>query len=391
MEELIMKGQRIFIISFTQIHRTPRVYRQIVFLKELYKLVVAGYGTFHEDGVEFCQLDEPHPKNAIDRVITRASRVFRLKTKRFEEYYWSQPNVQNAFKKLQGETFDLIIAHDLYTLPLSVQLAKKTGAKVLVDLHEYEPRHLDHLWRFRFMYYEYWDYICRTYLPQANSRITVSQGIADEYTRVYGVSCQVVNNAPFYKNLIPTPIQPERIRLIHHGSPHPARKQENMIALMELLDKRFYLDFMLFVNAPRYKPYLRKLQSLAKQNHRIQFRDPVPMPEISQTINDYDIGLYLMWPGPFNNLMALPNKLFEFIQGRLALAIWPLPEMARMTREYNFGVIANDFTVEAMADKLNKLSIEQIQHYKNQSHETAHILSADTNRQIFLELVMKLI
>jgi hypothetical protein len=164
-----------------------------------------------------------------------------------------------------------------------------------------------------------------------------------------------------------------------------------MISLLDQLDKRFSLDFMFFVNAPRYRPYLQKLQGLAKNNPRIRFRDPVPMPKIAQTISRYDIGLYLMWPGPFNNRMALPNKLFEFIQGRLALAIWPSPEMARIVREYQCGVIADTFTIDSMAAKLNSLSAQEIQRYKTHSHNAARVLSADTNRQFFLELVTDLI
>jgi hypothetical protein len=32
--------------------------------------------------------------------------------------------------------------------------------------------------------------------------------------------------------------------------------------------------------------------------------------------------------------MALPNKFFEFIQARLAVAIWPSPEMSKITKTF---------------------------------------------------------
>ncbi len=35
------------------------------------------------------------------------------------------------------------------------------------------------------LYQPYWDDICRRYLPRIDAMITVCQGIADEYARVY--------------------------------------------------------------------------------------------------------------------------------------------------------------------------------------------------------------
>ena len=54
------------------------------------------------------------------------------------------------------------------------------------------------------------------------------------------------------------------------------------------------------------------------------------MHEIVDTIAEYDIGLFILSPINFNYYHALPNKLFEFIQARLAIAVSPSPEMARI-------------------------------------------------------------
>ena len=288
-----MKHQRILILSFTQIYRTPRVYRQIVFLKDMYELVVAGFGVFEAEGVEFHQLKEAHPEHLIDRFFQKGLRIFRLKSRRFEEYYWSIPEVREVLATFTDSQCDVIIAHDLHTLPVALALAAKNGAKVLLDAHEYEPRHFDDSWRFRMLYQPYWDYIGRRYLPRVDAMITVCQGIAEEYTRVYGVACDVLTNAPFYEELSPVPTNAECIRLIHHGGLHQSRKIENMIFLMDLLDERFHLDFMLLLNSPRYTRYLQQLKELAQKRPRIHFHEPVPMPEIARSINHYDLGMYI--------------------------------------------------------------------------------------------------
>ena len=64
------------------------------------------------------------------------------------------------------------------------------------------------------------------------------------------------------------------------------------------------------------------------------------MHELPRMANDYDVGLYLLPPTNFNQRYALPNKFFEFIQGRLAIAIGPSPEMAKLVERSNAdGVI----------------------------------------------------
>jgi hypothetical protein len=213
---------------------------------------------------------------------------------------------------------------------------------------------------------------------------TVCQGIADEYEKNYGCKCTVITNAGFYEDLSAKPLLDGRVRMIHHGGVNPSRKIENMLELMNQLDERFRLDLMLVDNG---SSYYRKLRALARDNDRVRFRDPVPMKDISRTINEYDIGLYLLPAGGFNNRMALPNKLFEFIQARLAIAIWPSPEMARIVREHGCGVVCEDYTVGSMAKCLNRLSSEDIMLFKERANEASAVLCAESNMETFNQLV----
>jgi len=115
------------------------------------------------------------------------------------------------------------------------------------------------------------------------------------------------------------------------------------------------------------------------------------MPEIAKNTNNYDIGLFLLSPDSFSYRMALPNKFFEFIQARLAVAIWPSPEMARLVKEYSCGIVSDDFSIESMAEKLNALSKEDIMAFKMNSHNAAGQLCAEKNKDKFLSIVEGLI
>lgn len=218
--------------------------------------------------------------------------------------------------------------------------------------------------------------------------ITVSHGIADEYEKIYGVKAKVMPNAPNFANLKPSESDGSSIRMIHHGGLRPSQKVENMIFLMDELDERFYLDFMFVDGNTRY---FNKLRRLASKNRRIGFKEPVPLGDVLSTINEYDVGLHLLSPTSFNNQMALPNKFFEFIQARLALAIWPSPEMARITKHFQCGIVAEDFSIVSMARKLNSLTHEGVAQYKKNTDDAARELCSDRNKELLVEIVESMI
>jgi hypothetical protein len=377
---------KLLIIAFSPLHRDPRVHRQIVFLQDhnIFDITTAGYTASKMPDLNFVRIELAERKNIKDKLLTG----IKLKLGFFEKYYWNNDSVISAISQLKGFDFDIIIANDINTLPVALYLAKSNGAKVLIDCHEYTPREYDDQFKFSFFFKKYWDYICRTFLPKADMFTTVCGTIADEYQKNYGGDWEVITNAPFYADLNPKPVENNKIRIIHHGGLNPTRNIEKMIKLIDLLDDRFKLDFM-FVNSD--PGYLSKLKIIAKNNSRICFRDPVPMTEIARTINHYDIGLYLLPPAGFNNQMALPNKFFEFIQARLALAIWPSPEMAKITKEYNCGVVSDDFSVKSMAKTMNALTSEDIMHYKMNSDKAAVSLCAEKNGEILNRLVSTLL
>ncbi|HUI93300.1 MAG TPA: hypothetical protein VLX68_13720 [Chitinivibrionales bacterium] len=217
---------------------------------------------------------------------------------------------------------------------------------------------------------------------------TVCDGIAEEYHGRYGVRPQVITNATEYADCAPSNVSDGLIRMVHHGGAIASRKLEDMFSIMEHLDERYSLDLILVSTAPQY---LARLKEKAKADRRISFVPPVPMKDIPSTINKYDIGLFYLEPVNFNYKHALPNKFFEFIQARLAIAIGPSPEMAAIVKKYDLGVVADSFDPKDLAAKLSALTKEKIEYYKNRCHAHARELSADENKKKLLKIVAGLI
>lgn len=373
--------KKILIISFSVIHSDPRVMRQIRLLESRYRITVAGFGQNPDAAVEFIDLTRP-----LTSLPTKVWWGVKLLLGFFESYYWNRLEVRSAQEKINGQMFDLVIANDISALPLALRLA--AGRPVLMDAHEYSPREFDDKWMWRLLFGRYHHDLCRRYLPRAAGMVTVCQGIADEYARHYGVAPEVVHNAPLDQALAPSPVQSGQVRLVHHGAAIRSRHLETMIDVMKCLDGRFSLDFMLVESDPAY---MRNLRRHAAGDERIRFIPAVPMGEICNTLNKYDMGIYLLPPVNFNHEHALPNKFFEFIQARLAVAIGPSPEMARIVGAFGCGVVADSFDPRELAGVIRKVSESELVRYKTAADVAATELNYETGGRILLQNIERLL
>lgn len=373
----------ILIISFSKISSDPRVMRQIRLLKDLANVSVVGYGDPPEAVCNFISIARKN-SNLIQKLFW----ILKLLLRIYESYYWSRPEIKGAQKKLNNNNlrYDLIIANDNSSLPLALKIGK--NIPVLADAHEYSPAEFDDklLWRIIFSPYQH--YLSKKYLPLAKGMITVCDGIADAYSKNYGVYPKVITNAPTYQDLLPSPIMAGQVRMVHHGAAIRSRHIEVMIDVMRYLDSRFTLDLML-VNSD--STYMSELKDLAISDSRIKFIPPVRMEDICKSINEYDVGIYLLPPLNFNHEYALPNKLFEFIQARLAIAIGPSPEMEKVVKQYKVGLVSSSFEPKELAGKLNELTDASLANLKKASHVAANELCFEHTAEVFIKQIKDLL
>ena len=374
--------ETILVLSFNNLERDPRIHRQIRFLKQDYRVTALGTADPLIEGVDFISVSK-----RIEHLRTLLTSPLLL-IGRYEDWYWGQPHIRASYEKLSNVRKDLIVANNIETLPLALRLAK--GAKIIFDAHEYAPGQMEDILYWRIFFRKYTAHLCKTYIPQTDGMMTVGQIIADTYARETGVKPIVVTNAPDYEDLQPQFSGPQNkvIRMIYHGDASPSRQTDKMIRMMDFLDGRYELNLMLIETHDRY---LQHLKNLARERPGIRFLPPVPMRAIPKALNQFDVGVYLLEPHNFNLRHALPNKFFEFIQGRLAIAIGPSPEMALLVRKHDLGVVSQDFSPQALAGCLRKMDRATIDHFKLQSHKVARDLSAEGNKKRLLQLVRQVL
>jgi glycosyltransferase involved in cell wall biosynthesis len=371
----------VLVISLSDLGSDPRVDRQIDFLRAEHRVVAAGFGPPAYDEVEFVELAPADP-SVPARLVRRAIRLVTGLLRLHRLTAWGEGAHRRWRRALDGLGSDILIVNDAGALPLAFSVAG--GAPVVFDAHEYAPSQFETVWIWKLLARPRIRWICRRYLPLIGGMTSVSQGIAERYERDFGVESVVVTNASRFVPLAPREVG-DPIRLVHFGWPAPQRRLEDTLAAMELLDEHYRLDLLLAGPGPW--GYLDDLRRRAGGDPRIRFLDPVPMREIPRFANAYDIGVFLLPPQHANQEFTLPNKFFEYIQGRIVPAIGPSPEMARIVREWDCGIVAEGYTPEAFAAAIAGTSRARLAELKENVDRAAHELCAENNQPIVLDVV----
>jgi len=369
------RRERTFVVlCFSTLDINPRERRQIEVLRERGRVIACGLTDPGLEGVEF----EPVIRRPVVRWGDKMSQAALLLARRYEFYLSRRFTIGPGLARISPS---LVCAHNIQTMPLAHRLAR--GAPIILDLHEYHPRELESSALWKICFKSNLQRLCEKWLPRASICYSVGEGLAAEYKKNFHIDCGVIYSASPWKDLRPSPVDPEHIHIEHHGVANRDRKIENMIAVMRHTDLRFTLHITLLGGGA----YIAELKGLSANMPNIVWHEPVPADKVPEAINSYDLGIVLYPDGDFNLDYCMPNKFFECTQARLAIAVGRSPEMAAMIRRFDLGLVSGDDSPEALAAALNALSAADIIRFKNNAHKAAAELCAEKEQAKFARLV----
>lgn len=369
--------KRICIISFSPIHRDARVLRQVEYLSPHYDLVVIGYGPPVEGYANVEWRPVAVRSNALTRVMGLLWLVLgRILPRFYDFWYWQKPHHKAALRHAEESKCDAYHANDWNTLPVAAKAAKRHGAKLVLDAHEYAPLEFENSRGWRALYAPLVKNVLTKYQAQLDGSMTVSPLIAERYGQEFNFGPIVVLNAPKLVDVPLHDIDANNVSLVYHGGASPDRRLEKMIEALAKSDRRFTLHFILVEGASSYVLGLKDLAHRVAPD-RITFHEPVPPAGIVTRIAEYDVGFYMLEPSSYNNRVALPNKFFDFIAAGLAVCVGPSTGMAEMVTEHGFGGVAPTFDPSDVAYMLNQLTGEDLVNMRRAARETARQFNAE--------------
>jgi glycosyltransferase involved in cell wall biosynthesis len=374
------------IVVLSNVATDPRVRRQISWLaSEGWVVDTLGLGPTpdapirdHFSMANRSRFSRSGPVLGLTHLLPYRARFFALSRRLFPK---------DAVQRVRRQEYDLIIFNDTHLLPwladTTVFPPDSTKAHIHLDIHEYFPLDIPKVTRGRWLMNGFYQW-GRTLIghPLISSR-SVAAGMGDQYAVEFDIPRPLlVRNCPPYIEQEATPVDPGRIELVHHGIAAWQRGFKEMVDAMRLVDDRFVLTFMLAGNATT----IAELRAyIGDQKDRIFVVPPVPMSTLSAEVNKYDTEVMFFPPNTQNAVFGLPNKIFEAIQGRLALVIGPTALMVDIVVEAGNGVVTRDWTPEALAEAINSLSAEQVTAMKQASSRIAPRYSAEKEKETFFK------
>jgi glycosyltransferase involved in cell wall biosynthesis len=409
----------ICIISFSPITRDARILRQIQYLSPHYLLTVIGYGPPHpsyaddpnirwrgliKDSVaypprliqalknqDYRNLKiglriKNRIKNALYKALPLLGLIF---PPTYEFFYRIKYSRQHAtsLRLAMDSACDAYHANDWEALPVAAEAAQRNSARLVLDLHEYAPGQYEGR-RFRMFEARMISYIIRKYAHRVDASTTVAAMIAQKYKERFNLSPIVVLNAPEKIDLPSNNINPRDVKLIHHGIARERRNPKFMIETIALCDKRYSLHFMLLEND--YLNELKRLSDIIAPG-RVTFHKPIPPEKIVEYLSKFDVGFYILPPSNYNQLAALPNKFFDFINAGLAVCIGPSPSMTDMVRTHGLGIVGPTFSPGDIAGLINQTTPDEWQTMKDRSRTASKTLNAQTEMAKVLQIYQNLL
>ncbi len=391
-EQLYPKLKKLSIFCESDPNKEPRVIRTIEALAGAYEITICGYSAYQgykfTDLREFVERKEPVKFHLNFPVLIRKPISALLNI-----FYYSKSdnilnplfNIKKAVVKLKSSESNVIICHGLGFLQLCSSL-KTEGTKLILNAHEYYPSEFEDKPEWKSIGENY-KLVLKKCAIKIDLIFAVSQTIGKRYKDEFQIPFVEIVNAPDYEKEL-TPVEVSRpIKLIHHGVALRNRKIELMIEAV--LKSEMPFEFSLIL-VPTEIEYYNELVRKYSDNENIVFNNPVSVKQIASEINKYDIGIFYLEPVNYNWLQALPNKLFEFIQARLAIIVSPNPAMKKIVEEHNLGWVTKEFSVDSLINTLKEVTSQKVAEYKLNSHKSAELLSSQAAKEKMLNSVNQL-
>jgi len=231
----------------------------------------------------------------------------------------------------------LLVAVDLDTLPANYLVSRIRGIPLLYDSHEYFTEVPELVGRRRVK--RFWERIERCIVPKLQYAMAVSNSIAAAYTEKYGTPFVTVRNLARAYSPEPYPdfhkSYTSKYKLIYQGALNMGRGIELMIDTMSLMD-----DSVLFIagDGDIRSDLERKVEALGLRD-KVVFTGRLSPGELKRVTPQCDLGLSLEEDLGLNYRMALPNKVFDYIQARIPVLCSDLPEMSAIVHSYRVGEV----------------------------------------------------
>ncbi len=302
-------------------------------------------------------------------------------------FFYAELNFRIWLHLIKGKKYDLVVSIDLDTLLGCVIGTKMKGERLMFDSHEYFPEVPEIV--DKPLVKSVWNFVQDFCVPLLKGPcVTVCQSIADIFKQKYDQDFLVVRNVPLAERAEAIERQPkedETFEILYQGAVNIGRGIEEMIEAMRNL---YGCHFTVVGDGD----ILEDVKYLAKRlgvSDRVTFTGRKPFHELPQYMAKADLGLVLMKPISLNYTLALPNRIFDFIQAGVPILGSELPEIARIVKQEHVGVCIQTLTADDLRREITKIRLhpEKLETWRENMKRLAPQLTWENETEKLRELL----
>lgn len=185
-------------------------------------------------------------------------------------------------------------------------------------------------------------------VPEFPKGYTVSEGIAEEFNRRYGVLYKTLRNLPVLRPLEPGTVPGKFI--LYQGAVNEARGFEYLIPAMK------WVNYPLVICGDgNFMSQVKELIRLHQLESKIELKGMLAPEELWKISQQAFIGIALAEKEGLNQWLALPNKFFDYIHAGLPQVTMDYPEYRKINARYEVALLIHDLAPERIAAAINNL------------------------------------
>jgi glycosyltransferase involved in cell wall biosynthesis len=203
-----------------------------------------------------------------------------------------------------------------------------------------------------------WLTIEKWMVPRFPRGYTVSQSIADEFEKRYGVQYGVIMNTPV--------LQARREKksgvksyLLYQGAVNEGRGLEWLIPAMNDVNAELWI-----CGEGNFSDSCRQLIKDHSLTHKVLVKGMLSPEELLEVSADAYAGINLVEPLGLNQLYSLANKFFDYIHAGIPQLTMDFPEYRRINEQYEVAILIKTLTPQIIAGALNNLLQNEVLHHR---------------------------
>lgn len=255
----------------------------------------------------------------------------------------------------------ILVANDLDTLLPNFLVSKLKRIPLVYDSHEYFTG-VPEIQNRPFVKWV-WTTIEKSIFPRLEHIITVSDSIADQYEKQYGIRPTVVRNCAKRSEHIKSYNRSEigvpedfLLLILQGGGINIDRGGEELIEAVSRLEK----VFLIIAGSGDVIGLLKEKAIELNSFDRIRFISKLPWEEMMRYTKSSDAGLSLDKDTNLNYHFSLPNKLFDYISAGIPVIAGNLPEVKKIIDENSCGICIPAVTPEEIGKEITRLRDDRI-------------------------------